>query len=519
MKNRIRISLTLVILALLIITSTANAQYAGYNWYTAYQVVNIGDSNADIDIDYYDANGVVQTAAHKSFLAVPPGSSRLVMQFSDDPNLPPGNYSAVINATQPVAVIANQQLVSASSSTYNPVPPFSSYSGQDSGGAKVTLPAVMYNWYNYYTELFIMNVGGGNATDVDITYIPGMLNGQSTGASGVVDNNNSIALYATLIKSQKTMTSLGAPSGTYAGRFIGSAVVQSDQPIIAVVNEHNAHDYKLMSYNGFTDAGSTSINLPAVLRGWYGYYTNITIANPSASATAHIAITYTPGAGSVAAAGSTLGPFSVNYDIAPQTALNRYDGPTGNTVVDSDMVTAPHVFTKFYGSAVVTSDIPVVALVNEEAVATGDDQAGSYNGIPTSSATNKIVVPVILADYYGYYTNLVVQNVTSTAGTCDVTYTSDANYSAVPNHSATYTHSLPANGTFVVYEGRKGGQEVGDINHDTQWRTASAQRFIGAASIICHDASDNPINAIAIVNEEKDVSLRDSMYTMNAFNK
>jgi len=269
-----------------------------------------------------------------------------------------------------------------------------------------------------------------------------------------------------------------------------------------------------MSYNGFTDAGSTAINLPAVLRGWYGYYTNISIGNPSASATAHITITYTPGAGSTAAAGSTVSPFSVNFDIGPQTALNRYDGPTGNTVADSDMVTAPHAFTKFYGSAVVTSDIPVVALVNEEAAATGDDQAGSYNGIPTTSATKNLVLPVILADYYGYYTNLVVQNVTGTAGSCDVTYTSDATYSAVPNHSATYTHSLPANGTFVVYEGRKGGQEVGDINHDTQWRNASGQKqFIGAASIVC------TVDAISIVNEEKDVSLRDSMYTMNTFNK
>jgi hypothetical protein len=513
MKNKIKISLSLVLLTLLIITSTASAQYAGYNWYTAYQVVNIGDANADIDIDYYDANGVVQIAAHKSFLAVPPGSSRLVMQFTDDPNLLPGNYSAVINATQPVAVIANQQLVSASSSTYNPVPPFSSYSGQDSGGAKVTLPAVMYNWYNYYTELYIMNVGGGNASNVDITYIPGTLNGQPTGASGVTDNDNSIALYATLLKSQKSMTNLGAPSGTYTGRFIGSAVVTSDQPIIAVVNEQDAHDFKLMSYNGFTNAGSTSINLPAVLRGWYGYYTNITIANPSASEIAHVTITYTPGAGSVAAAGSVLAPFSVIYNINPQTALNRYDGPTGNTVADSDMVTAPHAFTKFYGSAVVTSDIPVVALVNEEAVATGDDQAGSYNGIQTDSASQDIVIPVVLADYYGYYTTMVVQNVTGTAGSCDVTYTSDANYSAVPNHSATYTHSLPAYGTFVVYEGRKGGQEVGDINHDPQWRSATAQRFIGAASITC------TVDAISIVNEEKDVSLKDSMYTMNTFNK
>jgi hypothetical protein len=155
----------------------------------------------------------------------------------------------------------------------------------------------------------------------------------------------------------------------------------------------------------------------------------------------------------------------------------------------------------------------VVAQVNVEAVASGDDQAGSYNGIAVSSATQNIVVPVILADYYGYYTTLVVQNTTGTAGTCQVKYTSDTTYSAVKNHSKTYSHPLPANGAFTVYEGRKGGVETGDINHDPEWRAAGKQQFIGAALITC------TVNAVAFVNEEADILQKDSMYTFNTFNK
>jgi len=506
--KKFRSALTLAALLTLVLTSTVSAQYSGYAWSTAYQVVNMGDAATYINIDYYDTSGNVVSAAHKSYTGVLPGSSRLVVQFTDDPNLPSGRYSAVISAGQPIAAIANQQLVPSGASNYSPAPPFSTYSGQSEGAASITLPAVMYNWYGYYTEFYIMNVGTASATNVDISYIPGTMMGATTGASGVTNNDNTIAQYASLQVSQESLTTLGAPSGWPAGRFLGSAVITSDQPIIAVVNQHNVTDHKLMTYNGFA-GGATDIAAPVHMRGYFGYYSTMLIANPSTTATAHVNITYTPTGAYNEVSSGTIGPVTVAYDIAPQTALTRYDGP-GASDDQSDLDDSP-VFTRFYGSVRISSDIDVVVQVNVEAVATGDDQAGSYNGIPIADATQDIVVPVILADFYGYYTTLVVQNATGTAGSCDVTYTSDDTYSAVPGHSATYTHALPASGTFTVYEGRKGAPS-GDINLDpTNW--GASTRFLGAAAIHC------TVNAMAIVNEESDVSLRDSMYTFNTFNK
>ena len=504
-----------ILLVCLVFTGGAFAQYAGYSWYTAYQVVNMGGAPADITISYYDTSGVEQVAAQRTYNDVPAGGSVLVVQFTDDTSLSSGRYSAVVSADQPIAAVANQQLVAAGSPSYSPGPPFSTYSGQDQGATTITLPSVMYNWYGYYTEVYIMNVGTTTASNVDITYIPGDIGGAPTGASGVTDLNNTIPLFASLQKSQQAMTSLGAPSGTFAGRFLGSATITADQPVIAVVNQHNVSTYKLMTYNGFT-AGSTNIAMPSIMRGYYGYYTTLIVANPSSSATAHVTITYTPNTTqtyyNTAAPGSTIAPVTASYDIGPQISLTRYDGP-GATDAQSDLDDAPNAYIKFYGSAIVSSDIPVVVQVNEEAISSGDDQAGSYNGIPTSSATQDIVVPVILADFYGYYTSLVVQNATSTDGSCDVTYTSDGVYSSVPNHSDTYTHLLSADGSFLVYEGRKGSLEIGDINHDVQWRAGGYGRFIGAATIHC------TVNAVAFVNEEADVAQRDSMYTFNTFNK
>jgi hypothetical protein len=342
---------------------------------------------------------------------------------------------------------------------------------------------------------------------------------EDSGAFGVTDLDNTIPQYASIHVIQETLSSLGAPSGSFTGRFLGSAVLTSDQPIIAVVNQHNTGDYKLMTYNGFA-GGSMEIAAPSYMRGYYGYYTTLLIANPDETTTANVDITYAPNTTesfyNEAAPGSTIGVVEVSYAIPPQTALTRYDGPPatdGQSDLDDHAETG-HAYTKFFGSVTVESDIDVMVQVNVEAEATGDAQGGAYNGISLAEASQDVVAPVILADFYGYYTTMVVQNtITDTAGTCHITYTSDDTYSARPNESKTYMHALPASGSFTVYEGRKGGQEVGDINSDTDWRLGGQKQFIGAASLSC------TVPVVAFVNEESDITMRDSMYTMNTFNK
>ena len=457
--KKVRWVVSAVVLLSLLVSVAAFAQYAD-PWYTAYQVVNMGSGDANIIVEYYDDAGNLQAGAQKTFNDVPEGGSVLVVQFSDDPGLADGKYSAVVSADQPIAAIVNQQLNPAGSASWSPKAPFSTYSGQSEGASQITLPAVMYNWYGYYTEISIMNVGTGTATDVDITYIPGEMDigsgPEATGASGVTDLDNSVAQYATLPVSQQSASALGAPSGSFTGRFLGSAVITSDQPVIAVVNQHNPGAYKLMTYNGFT-SGSQAIYAPSYMRGYYGYYTTLLVANPSGTSTANVDITYTPDTTqpyyNEVVPGDAIGPVTESYAIPPQKALTRYDGP-GATDGQSDLDDDPE-YIKFFGSVKVTSDIDVMVMVNVEAVSPGDAQAGSYNGIADGEAGVNLVAPVVLADFYGYYTTMIVQNTTGTPGSCDVTYTSDGVYSAVKNASKTYNHTLPANGSFTVYEGRK----------------------------------------------------------------
>jgi hypothetical protein len=494
----------LVLLMLLVAVPVATAQYADGSWYTSYQIQNLGTNQAAVSVTYYDDTG---TSYPGPSWNIDGGSSVVWTQF-DDTSLPPGQYSAVIESSEEIAAVVNQQLLPNGATGFTPIAPFSSYGGFTGGADEVILPSIMHNWYGYHTEFFVQNVGSGPAS-VNITYIPGVQGGETAGAFGVTDSAT-IPKFASKNFSQLNLTALGAPSGTFTGRFLGSAVVTSNEPIVVVANQHQVPQRKLFTYNGFAE-GADSVAAPTYMRGHYGYYASLTIANPSATTDAQVTITYTADETYSAPAslqGETVvaGP----YTISPGTALVRYDGP-GASDDQSDLDDAK-AFDRFFGGVQVDSNIPVVVMVNQEATKKAGAQAGTYNGTPLSVATTKVSAPLIQADFYGYYTSLTIQNTTGDPANVTIEYTSDGTYSAVKNATKSYAHTIPAYGSVNIYEGRKGGAEIGDINSDSFWRSGTNWRFMGSAIITSNKA------VIAYVNEEKDVAAMDSMYTFNAVN-
>lgn len=505
MKQKLQIALTIVALLAMLATATVSAQYTGYSWTTTYQVVNMGTTDATVTVDYYDASGNPVSAAQKNF-TLGAGKSKVVVQLTDDTALGNGRFSAVISSNQPVAAVVNQQLVPDGSTSLNSTPPFSSYSGASAGSTTVTLPQLMYNWYGYYTDVIVQNVGTGAASNISIAYTPTTIGGAVAGATGQTDTIASLAQYAATTVSQQSASKLGAASGTFAGRFFGSATITSGQPIVAIVNQQKVATSgtqpagKLMTYNGFS-AGSTSASLPQHLRGWYGYYGSLLIANPSTTTAADVTITYTPDKNFSQMAG--VPTVTVNHSVPAGQSLNRYDGSTA-TAAQSDLLT--NGVNQFIGGVKVTSNIPVVVQENLETA----KQAGSYNGVPTSEATTTAVVPLIQADFYGFYTSLNVQNTTATAGSCTITYYSDDTYSSVKNASKAYTHAITANGTFTVYE----SASQGDVHMDpTTWTSGGQRRFLGSATVSC------TVPVVAFVNSESNAASGDSIYTFNTFNK
>jgi hypothetical protein len=520
----------LIVILILGIVGTVNAQYPD-PWYSSYQVQNIGSAPADVSVNYYDKDGIVQSEASTQYPQVPPGGSITVLQKEttdnpedyDDPGLPEGRYSAVIQSTQPIAAIANQQLVPAESTGFNPSAPFSSYTGNTSGSQEVILPVVMANWFGYYTEIFIQNVGNTEAT-IDISYYPTTIEGLLTGAEGQADTDNIVPPYASLYKNQNNISdTLGAPqilSGTiyidskFTGRFLGAAVIKSNQPIVAMVNQHQVGDQKLFTYNGFS-SGANKIAAPIYMRNHFGYYASLTIANISLSDTANITLTYTADNEYSKPEENQRKTVSAYYTIPPGESINRYDGqPASPDQSDLNGSTGDLNFEQFFGTVTVESDQPIVAIINQEAIKEGDAQAGTYSALDVNAATAKVSVPLVQANFFAYYTSLTFQSATGGDGEIYVTYTSDDMYSSVLGASKTYTHSIVGAQPLNIYEGTKGGIRIGDINADPAfWADVNGDvRFIGSAII----TSTVPI--VAFTNEETDISGVDTMYTFNTFN-
>ena len=493
--------------------SGANAQ-VGYSngTFTSYEVVNLGNAPTTISVIYYDENGVAATY-QPSFPDVPENGT-ITVQESLEPDLPSGRYSAVVSAGQPIAAIVNQQLGTAGSGSS--IAPFSSYTGASSGSTSVILPAIMYNWFNYYTEIYIQNVGTGPA-NVNIQYTPTSIGACTTGATGVSDPITGIAQYASHQVSQVAETALGAPSvsgcTSYNGRFLGSAKVTATngQPFVVVVNQIVQN--KLFSYNGFTSSG-TDVLAPAYMRHYYNYYASLTIANPNTS-DANVDLTYTP---SIYSNPQTT--VHASHTIPAGKSITLYDGDSANSD-QSDLLADYPIANgiRFFGTVTIhsTNGVGVVAMVNQEASAAGGNQAGSYNAMLTSEGSQEISLPLIQSEYYGFYTSLSIMSVDGTDPTIDITYTSDGQYSTVKNTSKTYTYTL-VDGFLNRYEGPSASADQSDLRDDPSWLSGGYRRFIGSARIKVTSGS----NIVAFVNSESITapyaSTRNSMYSYNGFN-
>jgi hypothetical protein len=415
-----------------------------------------------------------------------------------------------VSSNQPIAAIVNQQLGTDGSQTT--IPPFSSYSGASQGATVVVVPEVMHNWYGYDTQLYVQNVGSGPAS-FTINYAPTTLLGTCvTGATGQSDSTSALAQYATELFVQDTKTALGATGltgscTTFNTRFLGSATITSDQPVVAIVNE--AVQGKLITYNGF-NSGGTTLFAPAYMRDYYGFYAAIVVSNPSISQAASITMTYT----SDPTFSNPVGSFTFNHTVPMGKSITIYDGP-GSTAPDSDLAATYNTpgTERFFGSIKILSNTPVMAIVNQESTAASGNKRGTYNAMGASESGHTLSAPLIQSAFYGFYTSLTIQSTTAAEATVDICYTSDGTYSSVPNQTVCYTHTT-VGGFLNRYEGPPATAAQSDLLDDPVWLSGGNRRFIGAATI---EVTGGGPAIVAYVNEETNPQGNDSMYTYNAF--
>ena len=291
------------------------------------------------------------------------------------------------------------------------------------GSALAVLPAVSNGAYGgYVTAATIQNTGTAPAA-VNIVYYD--QNGTLVGAG---DSVVSLPVNASWAVRQDNGNSFPGSGGDAAQA--GSAVIYSNQPIAAFVNEFapgNVGDGT--SYSGVpvpNGLGST-LYAPTIVNNAYGgYTTGIGLVNQGSSVT-NVTITYRDGSGTM-----------IKTQTVTALAAHAYHGLySGDTVLGLP--------SGFAGTATITNSAaqPLGAVVNE----TGPGgQFSSYDAAPSGSTT--LNAPVALNSAYGgYNTGMGIVNSTGAAGTVTI------NYYNAGGTATTTTHPIAANGSLGVYQG------------------------------------------------------------------
>lgn len=285
-----------------------------------------------------------------------------------------------------------------------------------------------------------------------------------------------------------------------AGRY--SAVVSSDQPIAAVVNQQlgtlgsRTSIAPFSSYSG-SSAGATKVIIPEVLYNWFNYYTEFYIQNTGGASSTNVKITYTPTSIGACTTGAALVDDPV---VTVGTPLAQYASiqvsQFAKPALGAPSVAGCTAFTgRFMGMAVITADQPIVVVVNQVT----QNKLFTSNGF-TASGTN-LVVPAYLRNWYGYYASLTLANAGPSEASVQLVYTPSPGSS--PSAVITTTHTVPSMKSINIYDGSTANASQSDLVTAYPYNPAFAAnkqplKFFGSIKL----TSTQPI--LAKVNQESE---------------
>jgi hypothetical protein len=293
------------------------------------------------------------------------------------PTLPLGDGfkgAMVVSADVQVAAIANINTPGFTAAA--------SYLAASEGAPTVQLPLLMKNNSGYTTWFAVQNTAGVDAT-IDIAYSSGL-------------NVNDV-----VIKPGAAKTFYQAQENHAIAVF--SAIITSDQPIVAAVIEEN--NRTMFAYTGFT-GGSTNPVMPLINANNASYQTGVQILN-GGSADTNVTVTYTPA--------PNLGTQCTETQTIPakQSRTFALAAFAPNESPGENSTCADGV--RFVGAAEVTANSAsqeLTAIVNQFTTTNGE----AYGAFNKADATNKVVFPLILDRRGGgflFWTGFNVMNVST----------------------------------------------------------------------------------------------------------
>jgi hypothetical protein len=441
---------TLLIVALLSTLLVLPASAQTVTWTSGFQIQNLSSASpADIVIYYYNQDG--SQAISPVSDSIPAMSSKTYFPIA----APDGfNGSVVVESTEPVVAIANT-IGSTDIANYY----WASTESFAAGAQEVSLPLIMRANAGFSTWFNVQNAGATDAT-VSVEYIPG-------------SSGNVYTEPAVVIKPGASHTFAQADLVALGDKFVGSAIVTSDVPVVATVMQVGAKT--MLGYNSFA-GGSTTVSLPLVMSNNSGFFTGIQVQNVGGTATD---ITVSFGANIA----GTFAPADETATVQPGQSATFLQN-TGQFLVE-----------KYVGSATVTSSTePIVAIVNQLKPGRGT----AYDGFDPAAATANVSAPLIQFNPDGgWFTGFQVMNVGGSPVDIVVDYGA--------NTAGTFS---PANETATIQP----GNSYNSLQNTASW--VAGGKYIGSATVTASSGGQ----IVMIVNQLRGNTGKDTFMTYNGFN-
>lgn len=367
-----KISILVILLFLASLMSHSSATAGAFPSYTSgFQVQNLTSNIATISITYYNPDGTTATTATDT---IPANGSKTYFPIHAASGF---SGSVVISSDQQIASVVN--ILTSSGAKAG-----ASYVAALQGGTSLSLPLLMKNNSGYNTWFHLQNTGTSDA-NVTINYS----DGTSTTAT--------IKPGSAKLFDQSTETHTAA---------VFSANITSSQPVAAAVIEENPAT--MFAYTGF-QSGTTDPVMPLINANNSGYVTGVQIQNIGSSQT-DVTLTYTPSSAGTACAETQTIPAgqSKTFALAAFSNGSNSNCAPGSTFIGSAKVTAN------------SANQPLVAIVNQLKPNVNGEAYGSFD---PASATNKVVLPLIMDRNSGWFTGFNVMNVGSSPTTVTCTFT------------------------------------------------------------------------------------------------
>lgn len=475
MKKFLSIALALVMLVGVV--SMASAQGTSS---TAFQAVNLGTDNADLDIKYYQsmdgtAGAGTLTCTDKVTGLAPFASVQYNQGAACGKPVSPcicdktsWQGSVVVEATQPIAVITNIAEAAPPNVTYAA----GAYDGiaDASTAGEIVFPFIMHNFWGYDTDMAVQNAGGADATIYLDYYKTGSTTIQKT--VGPVTVSPGASYYRNQKTDDTDLVDAANP------RWSGVVVVRSNQPVAGVANENAQAGGQILNYEGFS-AGGSDVYMPFLAKGFTsgGFYTGFQVVAMEDGTVGSIKFYKKGESTATAEAAISLSKYgSLEWNMRDRPAADYVGG-----VGIPDNWSGAGIIELTGGS--------VVVIVNQRGIAGSGSELGlTYSGFNDTQVKSNMTFPFIIRDYASaaFYTAFQVVNV-GTAGTVTV------NYDPLEGSGyASYTWTSASLATNEALECNQHYGKCGATAMPVGW--VGSVRVVGAAGVelagICNERSD-----------------------------